>query len=98
VIDHHREHVEEIPVVASGGHGGGDQELASNFIDVMRGREPSRCPLDAGLLSAAMCLCAREAANDGMTRRIPRFDGSATADQPRRRGAPEIEPVNRRPS
>jgi predicted dehydrogenase len=98
IIDHHREQIDEIPVTASGGHGGGDRELAANFIDVMRGRAPSRCPLDAGLLSAAMCLCAREAANDGVTRRIPKFGGNAAPDQPRRRGAREIEPVNRSPS
>jgi len=43
-------------------HGGGDNVLALNFIRIMQGREESVAPLDAGLLSALMCLKARESA------------------------------------
>jgi predicted dehydrogenase len=43
-------------------HSGGDDPLALNFINVMRGREPSAAPLRAGLLSALTCLKARESA------------------------------------
>ena len=42
------------------GHGGGDWELAHNFAEVMAGRAESMAPLQAGILSAKMCLKARE--------------------------------------
>jgi predicted dehydrogenase len=94
VVDHHREHIEQIPLQATGGHGGGDQELAANFVDVIRGRAASRTPLDAGLLSAAMCLAARQAAATGITQSIPSFDPNAPIDpiSPRVRGSAPIEP------
>ena len=96
VIDHHRDHVEEVPVRATGGHGGGDEQLAQNFVDVMRHRASSRAPLDDGLLSAAMCLAARDAAATGVTQPIPLFGrGRGDDDQrgPLVRGAAEVEPV-----
>jgi hypothetical protein len=43
-----------------GGHGGGDEELALNFIRIMQGREESKSPIQAGILSALMCLKAAE--------------------------------------
>lgn len=51
-------------------HGGGDSALAYNFIRVMQGREKSVAPLEAGLLSALMCLMARESAETGEFRNI----------------------------
>lgn len=45
-----------------GNHGGGDAFLAQNFIGVMLGIEKSQSPLEKGLLSAHMCLKARESA------------------------------------
>lgn len=62
VIDHHRDQVDRIRVDSQGSHGGGDAALAQNFVDVMRKRGVSNSPLDQGLLSAAMCLSARESA------------------------------------
>jgi len=62
VIDHHRDNVEDFAVSAQGQHGGGDHELAKNFIDLLRGRDVSKSNLSDGLLSAAMCLAARESA------------------------------------
>lgn len=44
------------------GHGGGDTVLAQNFIHVIKGEAASLSPLEAGLLSALMCLKARESA------------------------------------
>ncbi|MDB4865925.1 MAG: oxidoreductase [Cohnella sp.] len=61
VYMHHESRVETYEF-ASGdeSHGGGDAVLADNFIGVMRGTAPSRSPLESGLLSALMCLKARE--------------------------------------
>lgn len=49
-------------VETAGNHGGGDIQLAQNFIGVMLGMEKSRTPLEQGLLSAQMCLKAKESA------------------------------------
>jgi len=43
-------------------HGGGDARLMTNFVRVMQKKEKSISPLDAGLLSALMCLKAKESA------------------------------------
>ena len=43
-------------------HGGGDIRLINNFIGVMLGTETSKTPLEQGLLSAYMCLKAKESA------------------------------------
>ena len=46
-----------------GGHGGGDNVLMRNFSEIVRGEtDVSVSPLDAGILSALMCLRARESA------------------------------------
>jgi predicted dehydrogenase len=71
VIDHHRESVERIKVHAGLCHGGGDDVLAQNFVDLLRGRAESQCPLDQGLLSAAICLAARDSANLRQWQPIP---------------------------
>ena len=49
-------------VESAGNHGGGDNKLAENFIGVMLGTETSKTPLEQGLLSAYMCLKAKESA------------------------------------
>lgn len=46
-------------------HFGGDSVLTYNFINVMRNDSASVSPLDAGLLSALICLKARESALTG---------------------------------
>jgi len=43
-------------------HGGGDMVLPKSFIDIMRGTGDSVTPLEAGLLSALMCLKANTSA------------------------------------
>ena len=45
-----------------GGHGGGDTALARNFLEVMRGEAKSKATLQSGILSALMCIRARESA------------------------------------
>ena len=63
MIDHHSDRVDSSHVRATTGHLGGDEALARNFVDVCLGRDESRTDLSAGLLSAAMCLAARESAH-----------------------------------
>ena len=63
VIDHHRDRVDSSRVRATTGHLGGDEALARNFFEVCMGRDESRTDLAAGLLSATMCLAARESAH-----------------------------------
>ncbi len=44
------------------GHGGGDAILVWNFLQILRKEADSAAPLSAGLLSALMCLKAKESA------------------------------------
>ncbi|HUU43417.1 MAG TPA: Gfo/Idh/MocA family oxidoreductase [Planctomycetota bacterium] len=67
---HHKAWTETVDC-ASDGHGGGDVELARDFIGVMRGTGKSRAPISAGILSAYMCLKARESA---LNRRFEKLD------------------------
>lgn len=61
VHHHHSNRVERHRFEVDGeGHHGGDKELARDFLNVVTGRGESRAPLAAGLLSAHMCLLARE--------------------------------------
>jgi predicted dehydrogenase len=71
VVDHHKDHVEELTVEASQDHGGGDEVLAMNFIDLMRGRSKSISDLCAGIRSAAMCIAAMESARSRTFQTIP---------------------------
>ncbi len=86
VIDHHRDRVDRIEIASEGAHGGGDAALAKNFAALLRGRDVSRSPLDQGLLSAAMCLAARDSAHSAANQQIKSFGSrpvSATNLQPR---------------
>ena len=60
VWDHHQDRVDDIQVKeSSGGHGGGDDVLLKDFAGLVHGEKSSLASLDAGILSAAMCLAAR---------------------------------------
>ena len=49
------------------GHGGGDQVLMQNFVDLISGREKeSVSPLSAGIWSARVCLAAKAASETEM--------------------------------
>ncbi len=63
VMNHHTDRVDTHRVTASSGHLGGDEALVRNFVNVCFGRGESRTDLASGLLSAAMCLAARESAH-----------------------------------
>lgn len=66
VYMHHTPRVETYKIDSSKmSHAGGDAVLAQNFIGVMKGKERSLSPLSAGLLSALMCLKAKESAQTG---------------------------------
>lgn len=53
------------------GHGGGDQVLIQNFVDLIRGKTTeSIAPLKAGIISAETCLAAKEAAEQMEYRKI----------------------------
>jgi predicted dehydrogenase len=63
LIHHHSGEVEQMHVdTDSDGHGGGDHILAESFLDLIAGRARPNSSLRDGLLSAAMCLAARESA------------------------------------
>jgi len=63
MIHHRSEKVEQVRVdVEDDGHAGGDLILAENFLDLVKGRARPNASLRDGLLSAAMCLAARESA------------------------------------
>lgn len=64
-IWHDRPHEEQILVKPVGGHGGGDSVLGRNFIELVRGTQPSLAPLQVGLESAYACLAAKESAETG---------------------------------
>lgn len=62
VIEHHRKAVDKIAIDTDSSHFGGDHGLCRHFLDVIRGDDRSRAPLSAGIISTAMCLAARTAA------------------------------------
>jgi predicted dehydrogenase len=63
IIHHRSEKVEQVRVdIEDDGHAGGDLILAESFLDLLKGRARPNASLRDGLLSAAMCLAARESA------------------------------------
>jgi predicted dehydrogenase len=63
IIHHRSEKVEQMKLdIEDDGHGGGDLILAKTFLDLVKGRARPNASLRDGLLSAAMCLAARESA------------------------------------
>lgn len=92
VVEHENDRVDEIRIDANAeGHGGGDGGLARNFVEVMRGTAPSLTPIADGILSAATCLAARDAASSGELRRIPE-DATPVASPDAVALAPDVEP------
>lgn len=79
VMDHHRNRVDEITSKAAGGHMGGDTRLVQMFSDVIHRRGKSQSDLRAGLLSASMCLSARESSEKGTFEKIKSVDELAAS-------------------
>lgn len=62
VYMHQSPRVETYRIDPDQAHFGGDMALAKNFVDVMKGKDASGSDLRNGLISALMCLKARESA------------------------------------
>jgi predicted dehydrogenase len=62
---HHGSREETYDLGGDGAHFGGDAALVGNFMEVARAGAPSQYPLEAGCLSALLCLRARDSARDG---------------------------------
>lgn len=61
VHHHHQPRVDKYHLDSSeGGHHGGDTELLHDFLAIIFGTGPSRATLQNGLISAQLCLLARE--------------------------------------
>lgn len=60
VFMHHTNRTETYRIEAESGHHGGDEVLAQNFIDVMKNEAESLSTLEDGLISAWMCIKAKE--------------------------------------
>lgn len=65
-VRHHRPFSDVTQAGKGMSHFGGDDELARNFIDIVRGRtRVSRTPITAGIQSVYSCLAAKESAETG---------------------------------
>lgn len=71
IVDHHTPRVDHIDCPADGGHGGGDARLQASFVKLMQGEPNTEGNLTDGLLSVAMCLAARKAAQNHTVESIP---------------------------
>jgi predicted dehydrogenase len=65
VFMHHTPRVETYQIQTDEGHFGGDAALAKNFIECIQGKTAPSPTLEDGLLSALLCLKARESAKTG---------------------------------
>ncbi len=65
IFRHDRPEIEDVKLPGGASHFGGDDELVKDFLAVLRRRKPSRTPLSAGIMSALLCLKARESAEKG---------------------------------
>jgi predicted dehydrogenase len=71
IIHHRSGKVEQLRVdIEDDGHAGGDLILADSFLDLVKGRARPNASLRDGLLSAAMCLAARESARTKTFQRV----------------------------
>lgn len=64
IFDHFTDTEELITVADDGSHFGGDKLLADGLIAVMKDGTPSLAPLCDGIVSAEICLAARESAHN----------------------------------
>lgn len=70
VYKHHTPRVDSYQYDMDGGHFGGDSMLAENFINIMQGKEKTLSSLQDGLISALMCLKAKQSAESGTFQEI----------------------------
>lgn len=76
VYDHMSDKVTKVEFhTPADGHGGGDQVLIQNFVDIMLGKtKESVAPLKAGIESAQICLAAKTASETMEYQKIRRED------------------------
>jgi hypothetical protein len=81
VHHHHSGRVERHRIEAAGaGHHGGDEALVEEFLGAVAGRAATRAPLAAGILSAQLCLMARDSCRTNTFQEFrPLLDGNVTA-------------------
>lgn len=73
---HHNPRTETYKCNTTGAsHGGGDTVLGDNFVRVIRGEQKSVSPISAGVLSALLCLKAKESAATNTFQEIAFPDG-----------------------
>ena len=60
VTMNHEDRTDTCAIGGGGSHGGGDDQLVENFLQIIRGKEESISPLEAGLNSILICLNAKE--------------------------------------
>ena len=60
VTHHHTSRVERMTIDVAGGHFGGDERLAEDFLAILYGTGPSRSTIEDGILSAQLCLMAKK--------------------------------------
>lgn len=66
VVHHHRPFTDTVTTKGGASHFGGDDELACDFFDLIRGRiRRSRTPIETGLASVYTCLAAKASAETG---------------------------------
>ncbi|MBP1989107.1 Gfo/Idh/MocA family protein [Paenibacillus eucommiae] len=70
VFMHHTPRVETYDIDPGEAHFGGDATLAANFVQMMKGSEAPISPLGDGLLSALLCLKAKESAKTDTFQKI----------------------------
>ena len=96
IIDHFKDKVEVVSVKGSrGGHHGGDEVLVNNFADVCFGVADASPNLSDGLLSATMCLAARESAHQQTWITIPDINSHDFPESTTNlyQTAPNLEPL-----
>lgn len=64
-VRHHSPFSDTVRAGEGMGHFGGDRELAYDFIGLIRGKNQSRTPIEAGIQSIYTCLAAKESAETG---------------------------------
>ena len=66
VVHHHNPFTDTLATKGGASHFGGDDELACDFFDLIRGRiRRSRTPIETGIASVYTCLAAKASAETG---------------------------------
>ncbi|MDD2709179.1 MAG: Gfo/Idh/MocA family oxidoreductase [Verrucomicrobiae bacterium] len=72
-VRHHAPFTDTIKADGGMSHFGGDDELARDFIGLIRGKCKSRTPIETGIRSVHVCLAAKESAETGRFVKVRRL-------------------------